>query len=342
MSKQKLIMKGLGLLPALALLGFAATASADTYSSDQTYQNYQNSYESGNYFVNSSVGLTGNEEVPPVSSGVTGNINLSSVNDGETINYSLTITGPNITDAHLHCGQRGVNGPVVVGLLHNGSAQNMNNQTVSGTIGTVAGTGADCEEVIGYGIYDTEDLTKAINEGKIYANVHNTQFPSGAARGQIPMNSNGNNQSDNQNNNDGYNGYHDNNGNNYWGNMSDNYANGYNGGYGGGYNRGDCGDDEDSDDSSYDNSNYDSNYSQNSWRDDEDDSSWQDDSNDWSNQSNYWSRSDSNSYDMSYSNHHNDDDDEDDDEDLEWESSWEHVSYNDYNNDWSSQRGYDW
>lgn len=168
----------------LLTLGFALTArAADTYqSTSYTNQNTNNSY------FRYRAAISGAQEIPAVNSGVTGHMSIDFYASGEGILYWVSGVGQGITEVHLHCALPNANGPVVAVLHRNQSGQNFNEQQMaSGTIinGGFASTGAECVNTIGYGIANVSDLSRAIREGKIYVNIHNLQFPNGAARGQL-------------------------------------------------------------------------------------------------------------------------------------------------------------
>jgi hypothetical protein len=129
--------------------------------------------------------LPGNE-VPPVSSQTTGTAKVWDTDS--SFEYSLDVwSDEDITMAHLHCAPPGTAGPIVVPLYMNMNGTNVDGNLVTSTFdeGDFATSSADCVKTIGYGIYDLQDLRKAMSEGNIYANVHSKQHPAGAARGQL-------------------------------------------------------------------------------------------------------------------------------------------------------------
>jgi hypothetical protein len=140
--------------------------------------------------------LLGKNEVPVVApERVTGESGVwfwrDSQQDIRDFNYWLFAWSGSekITDAHLHCGVPGQNGPIVVSLFHNASGTTVNGQLSRAYVSStdIESTGENCMNTIGYPIRNLKDLAKAIEEGKIYANVHSLNFPSGVARGQLPM-----------------------------------------------------------------------------------------------------------------------------------------------------------
>ena len=94
-----------------------------------------------------------------------------------TVTYTLTV--PSIeatTQAHIHAGAEGEDGPVVVPLFaaEGGSADSIN---VSGTFGAADLVGPLAGDPIGF--------ATAVTNGTLYVNVHTQANPGGEIRGQI-------------------------------------------------------------------------------------------------------------------------------------------------------------
>jgi hypothetical protein len=110
--------------------------------------------------------MTGANEVPPADPDGTGTATFRLQAGEGRVCYSLTAT--NITlpaiAAHIHVGAAGVNGPIVVPL----------------TAPNAAGTSSGCTNA-------SRTLVGQIlaNPAGYYANVHTTDFPGGAIRGQL-------------------------------------------------------------------------------------------------------------------------------------------------------------
>lgn len=124
--------------------------------------------------------LRGSEEVPPVRTNATGNATFRLSADKKRLDFSLTVNNlSNFTQAHIHIGVRGVNGPVVVFLF--GPVQ----RGISVTRGNVTGSITRKNLVGPLQGKSLSDLVKLMRRGKTYVNAHTTQNPEGEIRGQI-------------------------------------------------------------------------------------------------------------------------------------------------------------
>jgi hypothetical protein len=139
--------------------------------------------------------MTGDKEVPPVSTDTTGTIRIEANSQQQTLDYDLTLTNLNgvVTGAHIHMGKPGVNGPIVADLnapglggaaaassssSSSGEGTAMTSNSVSGTIRSTDLKGPLEGKQI-------TDLVKLIEEGRAYTNVHTEQNPNGEIRGQL-------------------------------------------------------------------------------------------------------------------------------------------------------------
>jgi len=138
--------------------------------------------------------LTGYEESPSVSTTGTGEFTATIAPDGEVIEYTETYSGLQgpVTQSHIHVGQLGVNGSIVIFLCQTAAnpdptgltPQCPQEGTVSGTItaaNVIAGAMAPQQLAAG----DLAAVVAAIRAGAAYANVHTTPSPGGEIRGQI-------------------------------------------------------------------------------------------------------------------------------------------------------------
>lgn len=135
--------------------------------------------------------LVSYEEVPALSAAAEGTFNMVIDASDTSFDFDLTFTGisgSGATQAHIHLGQKGVNGGITVFFctnLGNGPAGTPlcpANGSVSGTV-----TAANVIGPSGQGLAAGEfaELLKAIRAGAVYANVHSALFPGGEIRGQL-------------------------------------------------------------------------------------------------------------------------------------------------------------
>ena len=141
--------------------------------------------------TNFAASLTGAQEVPPRATGATGSASFQLSEDGTALSYTVKVTNiENVFAAHIHCGAKGVNGPVGVTLFMGTPGSGPFSGTLaSGTI-TAPDPGNGC------GWADLAAVVAAINSGNTYVNVHTNDgvaptntgpgdFASGEIRGQI-------------------------------------------------------------------------------------------------------------------------------------------------------------
>lgn len=124
--------------------------------------------------------LEGSEEVPPVRTDAFGSAKFKVSRDERRIGFRLTVNNlDNFTQAHIHIGRRGVNGPVVVFLF--GPAD----PSISVKKGVVEGI-ITADDLVGPLMGQSlSDLIELMRDGKTYVNAHTVQNPDGEIRGQI-------------------------------------------------------------------------------------------------------------------------------------------------------------
>ena len=133
--------------------------------------------------------LQGYNEVPAVSSNGSGSLRIMIDDDAQTIAYELSYGGLNAPTlfAHIHLGQRSVNGGVAAFLCGGGDKP----VCPVGTGAEESVTGViDAADVIGpaaQGIAagEFDELVRAIRAGVTYGNVHTTAHPGGEIRNQL-------------------------------------------------------------------------------------------------------------------------------------------------------------
>lgn len=131
--------------------------------------------------------LRGAEEVPPVDTQGTGLAKFQHREGSEELQYKLiaaNIVG--VTQAHIHCGSPGVNGPIVVFLFgFDAAGVDPNGILAQGTITPGDVLPLPDSPACPGGIADFEELIERLEAGGAYANVHTLVNPGGEIRGHI-------------------------------------------------------------------------------------------------------------------------------------------------------------
>lgn len=137
----------------------------------------------GNFQAN----LSGYNEVPAISTAASGEFNARISHDDTAIAFELSYDGleGSVTAAHIHLGQRDVNGGVVAFLCSAAGTP----QTCPASPARISGviTAADVIGPTGQGIDAGEfaELVAAMRNGSTYVNVHSSKFPGGEIRSQL-------------------------------------------------------------------------------------------------------------------------------------------------------------
>lgn len=137
--------------------------------------------------------LLGREEVPPLFTAGKGTFTATIVDGADLINWQINFsqTTGNITQAHLHFGQAGVNGGIMVFLCTNLGNGPVGTQTCPSAGGSISGSLSPADIVgptsQGMTVGNFFALTKALRQGTSYVNVHSDLFPGGEIRGQIKV-----------------------------------------------------------------------------------------------------------------------------------------------------------
>lgn len=145
--------------------------------------------------------LTGFEEVPVVSTVADGQFTARISNNGSQIEYELRYADleSNVQQAHIHLGQKDVNGGITVFLCTNLGNGPVGVQLCPPSPATITGiiTAADVSPNIpatqaarnqGLNTGEMAEFIKAIRAGKTYVNVHTVDRPGGEIRSQIDDN----------------------------------------------------------------------------------------------------------------------------------------------------------
>ena len=175
------------LLPAvgtsLTLLALGVTAGDDRHRS-----------------LRASADLVPTQEVPAVSSDARGRFKATIDRANQTISYELSYEGLEgaPTQAHIHVGQRRVNGGISVFLCGNPptvppatfpqpQACPPAPATITGVLTAANVVGPDGQGIAPSlnGVNEFDELIDKIREGLAYANVHSARFQGGEVRGQL-------------------------------------------------------------------------------------------------------------------------------------------------------------
>jgi hypothetical protein len=108
-----------------------------------------------------SVKLSGNQEVPAVTTNGSGSGSIT-INDDGSVSGSVTASGFTPTAAHIHQGAAGKNGPVIVPFTKDGDK-----------FSAPAGAKLSPEQM------------KAFKAGDLYVNIHSAAHPGGEVRAQL-------------------------------------------------------------------------------------------------------------------------------------------------------------
>ncbi len=149
---------------------WSPTRIADTQ--DEAMARLFHVFEEGEEFAAS---LTGSQEVPAVVTTASASAEFE-LNDDGTLHFELVATGPinDATQAHIHLGARGQNGPIVAflfGFIPGG---------VDFQAGDLIGEGdLDDDDVIARPGFDgtVATLLERMRQGRTYTNLHTVAFP---------------------------------------------------------------------------------------------------------------------------------------------------------------------
>jgi hypothetical protein len=126
-------------------------------------------------------------EVPATTSKGQGQATFQLSKDGDSLDFKLNVANiEDVTQAHIHCGTPGVNGPIVAflfgfdpsGVTTNGT---LNEGTLTNANVIPVGSSAACPG----GVANFDDLIAKMQSGGAYVNVHTIAFPGGEIRGNL-------------------------------------------------------------------------------------------------------------------------------------------------------------
>jgi 2',3'-cyclic-nucleotide 2'-phosphodiesterase/3'-nucleotidase len=165
-TSRRTFLRALGASGAFATLGIAGSGTAEALEDPENYR---------------SAVLTGNAEVPPVSTPGRGLAEFTLSDDGTELDYRLTVASiDRVTAAHIHRGGPDVNGPPVATLFGGPTTDGRS----TGELATGTLTVDDLQ-----GPLDDRPFQALVDDmeaGDAYVNVHTTAHSSGEIRGQLP------------------------------------------------------------------------------------------------------------------------------------------------------------
>jgi hypothetical protein len=120
--------------------------------------------------------LSGRQEVPPNPSAATGEATVVVGLDRSSLRITVTFTGlVDTTDAHIHVGEPGADGPIILPLASGGYA--------SPLVATL--TQESFTPQASAGVTSFSQAIDAVLQGRTYVNLHTAAFPDGEIRGQV-------------------------------------------------------------------------------------------------------------------------------------------------------------
>ena len=129
--------------------------------------------------------MSGDQEVPPVTDqGTSGKFEIQFNRDYTEGEYKLVInSGVRVTQAHLHCGPAGVNGPIIIFLAgFHDSGWDIDGQWVTNATVTNANiVNTSCGGTLA-------EIAQNAAQGNVYVNAHSVAKPGGVTRGQLQGN----------------------------------------------------------------------------------------------------------------------------------------------------------
>lgn len=130
-----------------------------------------------------SANLTGDSEVPPVTTNATGSAEFDLNDDADEMSYDLEVEDiEGVLFAHIHQGSDSENGPIVVTLFN---ATDGPTDEIDGTLESGTFTAEDFEGPLQG--QNMTDLVDAIEGGQAYVNVHTEANPPGELRGTVDV-----------------------------------------------------------------------------------------------------------------------------------------------------------
>lgn len=136
--------------------------------------------------------LTGYQEVPAVSTAASGTFVAKVAADEQSFEYEMSFGGlqGNVLQAHIHFGQRSVNGTIVIWLCGTAANPGPAGTQVCPQSGTITGHVIAANVIAGTATQqiaagEFAEALAAMRAGVAYVNVHTSLSPGGEIRGQL-------------------------------------------------------------------------------------------------------------------------------------------------------------
>ena len=130
------------------------------------------------------VDLTGDQQVPPVTTDAFGMATVKLIDNGTAIAFRVIVCEIiNVTASHIHVGAAGTSGPVIIPFFANQPIFSSSHGCKTLAEGTR--TAADLNTNASPSITSWNDFVKALLAGNTYVNVHTTANKLGEIRGQL-------------------------------------------------------------------------------------------------------------------------------------------------------------
>jgi hypothetical protein len=129
------------------------------------------------------IGLTGSQQVQPVTTDAFGMATVRLIDNGTAISFRVIVCNIiNVTASHIHVGALGTNGKVIIPFITDVLVSSPHGCT---TLAEGTRTATDLNTRASPMITSWDDFVKALLSGNTYINVHTTANPNGEIRGQL-------------------------------------------------------------------------------------------------------------------------------------------------------------
>ncbi len=155
------------------------TARADDDEDDEDTDDINDADDDNGDERTFTASLAGEDEVPEVDTNASGDAEVTFEDGDDEAQYFVDVQEiVDVTAAHIHMGEEGENGDIVVTLYDDSASGEIDGELASGEI-----VASDLEGPLAG--QEIEDLIELIEDGEAYVNVHTEDNPDGEIRGQL-------------------------------------------------------------------------------------------------------------------------------------------------------------